>query len=453
MTTAPDATVLLVEDHASSRAATATLLARHGFSVVPVANGQEALAHLADGISVILTDLVMPEMDGAELLRIAREELPHAPVIVLTGHGSEAAAVDALKAGAFYYLTKPVNPQKLLTLLREAVEKSRLTREIAHLHQHLNERSGFGKLIGRSDSMRKVFERIQVAAGAKSTVLIQGESGTGKELVARALHRNGPRRNAPLVVVNCAAIPEALVESELFGHAKGAFTGAVAARTGKFQAAEGGSLLVDEIGEMHLDLQAKLLRAIETRSITPVGSNRETLVDVRILASTNCDLEALVRDDRFRDDLFYRLNVVNIRLPPLRERPDDVPLLTRAFIEEIAAENDRPAPDVTSAAVEKLQAFDWPGNVRQLRNVLESVVILSSRDVIDVPDLPELIRGARRRRPAPSFVRSGMSMSEIEREAIARALDTAGGNRREVSRVLGISVRTLQRKIKQYGLR
>jgi DNA-binding NtrC family response regulator len=452
MTPTTEKTVLLVEDHAPSREATATLLTRHGFSVVKARNGQQALAHFADGVSVILTDLVMPELDGLELLKIVREELPHTPVVVLTGQGSEAAAVEALKAGAFYYLTKPVNPDKLLTLLRQATEKYQLACEIAHLHQHLNEKYGFGNLIGRSEPMRKVFERIKMAADAKSTVLIQGESGTGKELVARALHFNGPRRKAPFVVVNCAAIPEALVESELFGHEKGAFTGAVSSRTGKFQAADGGTLLVDEIGEMQLDLQSKLLRAIETRSINPVGGNRELAVDVRILASTNRDLETLVKEGKFRDDLFYRLSVVNIKLPPLRERPEDIPLLTRAFIDEIAAENDRPAREVTSVALAKLQAYDWPGNVRQLKNTLESIIVMSSRDVIDVPDLPEAIRGARRHRSMPSFVQSGMSMSQIEKEAITQALDAANGNRREVSRMLGISVRTLQRKIKEYGL-
>jgi two-component system response regulator HydG len=221
---------------------------------------------------------------------------------------------------------------------------------------------------------------------------------------------------------------------------------------GKFQAAEGGTLLIDEIGEMQLDLQSKLLRAIESRSINPVGGNREVAVDVRIVASTNRDLEALVKEGKFRDDLFYRLSVVNIKLPPLRERPDDIPLLTRAFIDEIATENNRPVRELTREALVKLQAYDWPGNVRQLRNVLESIIVMSSRDVLDVADLPDAIRGARRHRTLPSFVRTGMTMSQIEKEAIAHALIAADGNRREVSRMLGLSVRTLQRKIKEYGL-
>jgi two-component system response regulator AtoC len=444
--------VLLVEDDASSREATATLLTARGFSVVTAGNGRQALAHFADGVSVIITDLVMPQIDGMELLRIAREELPHTPVIVLTGQGSEAAAVEALKAGAFHYLTKPVNPDELLSLIGQAAGKYQLASEIATLHQQLHEKYGFDKLIGRSDPMRRVFERIKMVADTKSTVLIHGESGTGKELVARALHLNSSRRKRRFVAINCAAIPETLVESELFGHEKGAFTGAVSVRTGKFQAAEGGTLLIDEIGEMPLDLQSKLLRAIETRSINPVGGNREIVVDVRIVASTHRDLDTLVNEGKFRDDLFYRLNVVNITLPPLRERKEDIPLLARAFIDEIARENNRPARDLTGEALAYLQAYEWPGNVRQLRNVLESIIVMSSREVIDVADIPEAIRGARPRRSMSSVVQPGMTMSQIEKEAIAQALDAAEGNRRRVSRMLGISVRTLQRKIKQYGL-
>jgi DNA-binding NtrC family response regulator len=345
-----------------------------------------------------------------------------------------------------------VNPDELLSLIGQAAEKYQLASEIATLHRHLNEKYGFSNLIGQSDPMRKVFECIKMAADVKSIVLIQGESGTGKELVARALHLNSPRRTKPFVAINCAAIPEALVESELFGHEKGAFTGAVSARMGKFQAAEGGTLLIDEIGEMQIDLQSRLLRVIETRSINPIGGNREIAVDVRIVASTHRDLETLVEEGKFRDDLFYRLSVVNINLPPLRDRPDDIPLLARAFIDEIAAENNRPTRDLTSEALARIQAYKWPGNVRQLRNVLESIIVMSSREIIDVTDLPESIRGSRPRRSMPSVVRPGMSMSEIEKEAIAQALVAKDGNRREVSRMLGISVRTLQRKIKEHGL-
>ena len=452
MTSITQNKVLLVDDDTSSRDSTALYLEAEGFPVVKARNGAEALRHLTEGVSVIITDLVMPQVDGMELLRAAREEAPHTPVIMMTGQGSEAVAVEALKAGAFYYLTKPLNPHELLGLIRQAAAKYQMASEIAALHKHLDERYGFSNIIGKSDPMRKVFERIRMVADTRSTVLIEGESGTGKELVARALHFNSSRHKKSFVAVNCAAIPASLIESELFGHEKGAFTGAVTARSGKFQAADGGTLLIDEIGEMQLDLQVKLLRVIESRCINPIGGNREIAVDVRIVTSTHQDLGDLVTQGQFREDLFYRLNVVSIKLPPLRERRDAIPLLARAFIDEIAAENNRPASDITPEVLALLQGYDWPGNVRQLRNMLESVIVVSSREVIDVVDLPEVIRGARPARPVPSIVRPGITMSEIEKEAILQALDQTNGSRSEASKLLGISVRTLQRKINRYGL-
>ncbi len=452
MTSTVEYKALLVDDDASSRDSTTLFLEAKGFSVVKARNGTEALRHLAEGISVIITDLVMPQVNGMELLRVARRKTPHTPVIMMTGQGSESLAVEALKAGAFHYLTKPVNPDELLSLTRQAIEKYQMASEIAALRTHLDERYGFSNIIGKSDPMRRVFERIRMVADTRSTVLIEGESGTGKELVARALHFNSARRHKPFVAINCAAIPTSLIESELFGHEKGAFTGAVEPRKGKFQAADGGTLLIDEVGEVQLDLQSKLLRAIESRCVNPIGGNREVAVDVRIVTSTNRNLEELVKEGRFREDVFYRLNVVNIKLPPLRERREDIPLLVRAFIDEIAAENQRPAKDVTPEALALLRGHDWPGNVRQLRNMLESVIVVSSREVIDVADLPEVIRGARPVRPTPSVVKPGMTMSEIEKEAILQALDLANGSRSEASKMLGISVRTLQRKLNTYGL-
>lgn len=444
--------VLLVDDDSSSRESTAEFLKSEGFSVVAARNGAEAVQHLADGVSVVVTDLLMPQVDGMELLRVAREEAPHTPVIMMTGHGSEAAAVEALKAGAFYYLTKPVNPDELLSLIRQAIEKYQMASEIAALHQQLDQKYGFGSIIGKSVGMRRVFERIKMVADTRSTVLIEGESGTGKELVARSLHVNSSRRKKPFVAINCAAIPQQLVESELFGHEKGAFTGALAPRSGKFQAADGGTLLIDEIGEIPLELQSKLLRVLESRTINPIGGNREIPVDVRIIAATNRKLEHLVDDGEFRQDLYYRLNVVNIRLPPLRERRDDIPLLVRAFIDELARESHRPVRDITPAALALLQGYDWPGNVRELRNVLESAIVMSSRDTLDVADLPESIHTAHPAQPAQIPVRAGLTMSEIEKEAIRQALHACNGNRSQASRMLDISVRTLQRKIKEYDL-
>ncbi len=452
MTSTSVGSVLVVDDDKGNREATGQFLESEGFDVLTAASGPEALGCLRDGVSVIITDLAMPGMDGMDVLHAAREEAPHAPVILMTGHGSEQAAVTALKAGAFHYVTKPVNPDELASLVRQAYDKYRMASEIAVLHRQLHEKYGFSNIIGTSEPMRRVFERIRMVADVRSTVLIDGESGTGKELVARALHHSGSRRKRPFVAVNCAAIPEALVESELFGHQKGAFTGAAERRTGKFQAADGGTLLIDEIGDMPIDLQSKLLRVLEMGSITPIGGNKEIPVDVRIVASTNRNLQGLVSDGKFRDDLYYRLNVVNIHLPPLRERSEDIPLLVRAFVDEIAAENNRPVKDVSPSALAQLRAFDWPGNVRQLRNVLESAIVTSTREIIEAEDLPEPIRQTPARHTSQLLVKPGMTLDQIERDAIRLALARTGGHRTEASDALGISVRTLQRKIKEYGL-
>jgi DNA-binding NtrC family response regulator len=444
--------VLLVEDDKTSLESITLFLERKGYDVISARDGAEALEHLADGISVVVTDFAMPEVDGLELLRAAREDAPHAAVIMITGHGSEDVAVQALQAGAFHYLTKPIDPDELLSLVRQACEKYRMATEITGLHQQLQEKYGFANIIGTSDAMRRVFEKVRMVADTRSTVLIEGASGTGKELVARALHYNSARRKKPFVALNCAALPEALVESELFGHERGAFTGAVDRRIGKFQAAEGGTLLIDEIGDMPLDLQSKLLRAIESRCITPIGSNQEIKVDARIVASTNRDLVAMAKREAFREDLFYRISVVNIKLPPLSERPGDIPLLVRAFIDELAEESRRPVRDITPAALARLQGYEWPGNVRQLRNVLESVIVTATREIIDVPDLPEPVRQARPVSMRRSLVKPGMTLEALEKEAIRVALRQTDGNRTRAAEQLGISLRTLQRKIKEYGL-
>jgi two-component system response regulator HydG len=370
----------------------------------------------------------------------------------MTGRGSESAAVEALKAGAFHYLTKPVNPEELASLIRQAVQKFAMATEIAQLHERLNEQHQFRNMIGKTAAMRKVFEQIRMAADTRSNILIQGESGTGKELVARALHADSSRSNAPFVAVNCSAIPEALIESELFGHVKGAFTGATVARHGRFKAANGGSLLIDEIGELALDLQSKLLRAVESRVISPVGADQEVPIDVRLIAATHRDLESLVKEKLFREDLFYRLNVVRINIPPLRDRKEDIPLLAQAFLEELAAETHREVREISPDALALLQGYSWPGNVRQLRNVLEGIIVMCPRSSIEVTDLPEIVRGARPAFSVAQLVDSGMTMEEIERKAIEHALKLAAGSRTRSSEILGISIRTLQRKIAKYGM-
>jgi DNA-binding NtrC family response regulator len=440
---------LLVDDDRLGREAMADWLRSEGLDVIAVADGQAAVQHIHDGVAVIVTDLKMPRTDGLEVLRRAKAEAPHAAVILITAFGTVETAVAALKEGAFDYLTKPVKPDDLANKVRQAVARRAMAAEIACLHAQLNERYGFENLVGKSPAMRAVFEKVRLVADAKSTVLITGESGTGKELVARALHHNSGRRNKPFVPVNITAIPETLVESELFGHEKGAFTGATERRVGLFQAAQGGTLFIDEIGDMNPGVQSKLLRAIETRRVMPVGSTKEVEVDVRVVVATNRNLQEDVKQGKFREDLYYRLKVVEIHLPPLRERPEDVPLLTRFFIDEIARENRRPARDIAPEAMDLLLAYNWPGNVRELRNTLEGVIVVSTRERIEASDLPEqLCQGAS----AQAVIRRGMTMAEIEKEAIRRALEQTSGRRTEAAKILDLSVRTLQRKIKEYKL-
>jgi DNA-binding NtrC family response regulator len=441
--------VLLVDDDRLSREAMADWLRSEGFDVIAVADGQAALPHFHDGVAVLVTDLKMPRTDGLELLRRAKEQAPHLAVILITAYGTVETAVAALKEGAFDYLTKPVKPDDLANKVRQAVAQRAMAAEIASLHTQLHERYGYENIIGKSPAMRAVFEKVRLVADTKSTVLISGESGTGKELIARALHHNSSRRHKPFVPVNCAAIPETLIESELFGHEKGAFTGATERRTGLFQAANGGTLFIDEIGEMKVGLQSKLLRVIETRRIMAVGSSREIEVDVRLVAATNRDLQEEVKKGAFREDLYYRLKVVAIHLPPLRERSEDIPLLVRYFLDEIARENQRPTRDIAPEALDLLLAYSWPGNVRELRNTLEGIIVLSTRERIEVADLPEHLRQGV---SAQAVIRQGMTMAEIEREAIRRALEQSGGRRTEAAKSLALSVRTLQRKIKEYNL-
>lgn len=441
--------ILLVDDDRLSREAMADWLQSEGFEVLAVGDGQAAAQHIHDGVAVIVTDLKMPRTDGMQLLRLAREKAPHAAVILVTGYGTVETAVAALKQGAFDYLTKPVRPEDLANKVSQATAKWAMATEIAALHAQLQERYGFESILGKSPAMRAVFEKVRLVADTKSTVLITGESGTGKELVARALHQNGGRRNKPFVPVNVTAIPETLVESELFGHEKGAFTGAAERRAGLFQTAHGGTLFIDEIGEMSPGVQSKLLRAIENRRVMPVGSAKEIDVDVRLVAATNRNLYDEVKEGTFREDLYYRLKVVEIHLPPLRDRPEDIPLLARFFLDKIARENHRCVRDIAPEALDLLLAYSWPGNVRELRNTLEGTVVLSSRERIEVADLPEFLRqGAS----AQAVIRRGMTMAEIEKEAIRRALEQTGGCRTEAAAILDLSVRTLQRKIKEFNL-
>ncbi len=456
-------TILIVDDEKSTREGLARALDLH-YRVLLAENAARALAALdADEVDVVLSDVRMPGMDGLELMRRARER-PHAPLfILLTAYGSIETAVEAMRQGAYDFLTKPVNLDRLELLLHRALEARDMARENRRLKEQLDTRYELDHLIGRSPAMVEVIKTIRQVAPTRATVLIEGESGTGKELVAQALHRLSPRGRGPFVAVHCAALAPTLLESELFGHERGAFTGAVDQRAGRFELADGGTLLLDEIGEIDASVQVKILRVLEERRFERVGGNRTLEVDVRLLAATNRNLRDRVAAGAFREDLFFRLNVVSITLPPLRERPGDIPLLASRFVRELAAENGRTIEGVDPAVIERFEAHAWPGNVRELRNVIERMVVLSRGDRLTMADLPPVLRGPVAVAPAavPAPVANtgspegatSATLSDIECQAIQEALRRQGGNRVRAARELGISRRTLHRKLNEYGLR
>lgn len=443
--------ILVVDDDRGSRSVVTHWLSNNGFDVIGAVDGCDAITRFYEGISLIVTDLRMPRVDGIQLLRACRERLPHVPVIVLTGEGSISSAIEALKLGAFDYLTKPVNLEELLVKIHRAMELQHLNQELAQLHTKLKEKDELYRMIGRTEKMRRMFERIRLAADSDATVLVTGESGTGKELVARALHAHSRRAEQPFLPVNFAALSESLIESELFGHEAGSFTGAINRRDGVFQAASGGTLFLDEIGELRKALQSKLLRALENRTVMRVGSQREEAIDVRMVAATNCNLESQVERGKFREDLYYRLNVIPIELPPLRDRLDDIPLLAQYFAQSIAKEAGRPEKRFTMSALERLCEYNWPGNVRELKNTVERLIVLTVRDEISPNDLPPNLQQHSVR--TEELDDHEITLQEMERRAVAKALAKHQGHRKETARSLGISVRTLQRKIHEYKLK
>ena len=445
------ASVLLVEDDEGLRSSLVEYLDGKGYSVHGVPDAEAARAALEAETEVVITDLKLPGDSGLDLLRQVRMRSPRTEVIVMTGHASIDSAVEAMKEGAYHYVTKPVNPTVLVRLLGELVHRRRLEEEVSSLRQQLDEQYGFENLIGQSNAIRRVFDVIRQVAPTRTTVLILGASGTGKELVARALHQNSRRKAGPFVAINCAALPATLMESELFGHERGAFTGAVQRRRGLLHAADGGTLFIDEVGELDPPLQAKLLRVLETRMVTPLGTTKEEPVDIRIVAATHQDLDKKIADGSFREDFLYRLKVVTIELPTLRERREDVPLLARAFLRQAVDDNELEERRFAQEALSRLAAYDWPGNVRELRNVVESSAVLSRTEVIGIEDLPSPLVEL----PVAShggLFQVGMTMDELERAAILETLRTVSGNRTKTAGILGISLRTLQRKLKQYDI-
>ncbi|HTP51109.1 MAG TPA: sigma-54 dependent transcriptional regulator [Anaeromyxobacteraceae bacterium] len=460
--------LLIVDDELNIRRVLVAMLKREGYETTAAADGEQALAVLhRSPVDVVITDLIMPKLGGLELLKRVGTEFPDVPVIMITAHGTVDTAVEAMKAGAFDYITKPFEQDELKKVIVKATRARDLER------QHLHPAAGDAErppLVGQSAAMRAVYEVISKVADSPSTVLITGESGTGKELVALALHRGSSRRDQPLIKVNCAAIPKDLVESELFGYEKGAFTGAVGSKPGRFELADGGTLFLDEIGEIPVEMQVKLLRALQESEFEHVGGIKTIRVDVRLIAATNRDLKSLIAEGRFREDLFYRLNVVPIALPPLRERKEDIPPLTQHFVEKYDRRLGKKVERLDPDALEILLGYSWPGNIRELENLMERSVLFADGPVISASQLPESLREKTTGAPMPIAAvgpigaiaaPSGASMKEIvrqaqaelERELISRALEETDGNVTRAAKRLQISRKSLQVKMKELGLR
>jgi DNA-binding NtrC family response regulator len=451
--------VLVVDDEESQRAALASMIALWGYAVETAADGQEALEKLASfGAHVIVTDLMMPRMDGQELLRRLKAQGGGPPAIVQTAFGNLETAVATIHdLGAYWFLEKPVQSQELRLLLERAATQGRLVEHAERLERQLSNHGVLGELVGNSAKMQEVFTLAQQVAPSRAAVLITGESGTGKELAARAIHEMSPRRLGPFVAINCAAMPDTLMESELFGHEKGAFTGAVDRRAGCFELAQNGTVLLDEIGDMPIGTQAKLLRVLEDGRVRRLGGKSEIQLDVRIIASTNSPLDTAIRDGKFREDLFYRLNVFPIPLPPLRDRKEDLPVLVAALLEDLNRKHATKVTDVATEVLDRFRAYNWPGNVRELRNVLERAVILSGEGTAQAGHLPPGFGGASI--PASSVISEGgdlrvpfgYTIEQAERALIELTLEHTKHNKTRAAEILGISQKTLFNKLKEYG--
>jgi two-component system response regulator HydG len=447
--------VLIVDDDESHAEALADGLEIDGYECRLAGSGRDGIERMKEAtFDAVLTDLVMHDVDGLEVLKEAGRLQPEAAVVLVTGHGSVETAVDAMRLGAADYLTKPVRIAELRARLSRAVETGRLRRTNRELRVQLDKRFGLEGIVGHSPAMQRVYDVLQQVGPANATVLILGDSGTGKELVARAVHSISRRREQRFVAVNCAALSQGLIESELFGHVKGAFTGAATTKEGLIVYADGGTLFLDEVGDMPLETQAKLLRVLEQREVQPVGGHTTHKVDIRLVAATNQDLRKRVEEGKFREDLLFRLQVVTIELPALRDRPGDVPLLLDHFLHLLSEEHDRDVRGITPEARALLVRYPWPGNVRELRNVVENMVLLARSDVLDIDDVPEHVKQATGApgKAAGGFELTGRSLAEMERALIESNLELTQGNRQKTARILGIGERTLYRKLKEYGL-
>jgi two-component system response regulator PilR (NtrC family) len=455
----PDTRVLVADDERSMRDLLAITLRQAGHEVALAEGGAQAIEALKrQAFDLVITDLRMREVDGLAVLRAAKEHAPETVVLVITAFASTETAVEAMKLGAYDYITKPFKMDEIKLTIANALERKRLQDENQALKRQLRQERVFANFIGQSRQMLEIFETIRKTADSLSTVLVTGESGTGKELVARAIHEESPRRNGPFVSVNCGAIPETLMESELFGHVKGAFTGAVASTVGLFSAASGGTLFLDEVTEVPPSVQVKLLRAIQEREIRRVGDTRDIKVDVRLIAASNRDVTKAVAEGALREDLFYRLNVIPIHLPPLRERREDVPVLVAHVVKTMAAELGRPVRGVTPEALAVLEAYRWPGNIRELENVIERALVLGSGDMLDVGALPPDLRRPRDVQDIPVEIPDGgldlqATLDQIEQRYIQMALARTGGVQTRAAELLRVSFRQLRYKLQKYGAR
>jgi len=443
--------VLIVDDEANARNALAELLDDAGYSVSTAADGRTALLQMEQvDPDVVLTDLKMPGMDGLSLIEQGRPLSPHTTFIVMTAFATIDTAVKAIKLGAESYLTKPLELDAVMAIVDRALERTRLSREAAQLRQRFDDRFQLGNILGEHPSMQRLMKNIAQVARSRATVLIHGETGTGKELIAAAIHQNSKRKDKPFVKLNCASLSETLLESELFGHERGSFTGAAGRREGRFKQADGGTLFLDEVSEIPASVQIKLLRFLQEREFERVGGNETLKVDVRVVAATNRHLKQRVDEGRFREDLYYRLKVVQLDVPPLRVRRSDIPLLAHAFLRKYAAENEQPVQGLSEEALQHLMIYPWPGNVRELENAIERAVVMCEGELIERDDLPTSAHGDLQNGSVMALI-PGITMSELERVAILRTLDAVDGSTARAAEILGISQRKIQYRVKEWG--
>ena len=447
------AEIVIVEDEQNIRTALATMLEKRGYRARTAANGEDALAILEESpADLVVTDLRMSGMGGMEFLRRVKGKYPEIELVVMTAYGSVETAVEAMRLGAYDYVTKPIDRDRFQVIVGKALERHFLAAENRRLRDRLDTRSRLQTLIGDSAAMHEIYNLIEMVASSDAAVLLMGESGTGKELAAKAIHQKSSRANGPFVSVNCGALPENLLESELFGYERGAFTGAMNTKAGRFELADGGTLFLDEVGELSLKSQVDFLRVLETKEFRRLGGTKLIKVDTRIIAATNRNLEEAVKEERFREDLYYRLNVVPLKLPPLRDRADDVALLAEPFLREFTAQHQREPKEISRDALRLLRLYSWPGNIRQLRNVIERCVVTVREKVIRPEHLPDEIQVSKEG-VRTMLVTLGSSLEDIEKAVITRTLAEVTNHREKAAAVLGISLRALQYKIKEYGIR